>query len=67
MTLSLDTDLAFPETTEQAVRNLVLTQGILLDFMEGIVHTMHSDDPELMALWQAARALNASTEVYLDG
>ena len=67
MTPSLDTDLAFPETTDEAIRNLAITQGILLDFMEGVVHQLHADDPELIALWQAAKALNASTEVYING
>lgn len=59
-------DLSFPESSKEALYNLALAQGIVLDFLEGIVQQMHEDDQDILALWQAAKALNASVEVYAN-
>jgi len=53
----------FPETNEERIANLALAQGIMLDFLEGMVLTMYEDDEDMLKLWQAAKALNASVEV----
>jgi len=60
-------ELSFPESDTEALRNLALAQGIMLDFMEGMVTTMFEDDEDMLDLFQAARAMQAGAEVYING
>lgn len=65
--MTLNPDLSFPESDKEAIHNLALAQGILIDFLEGIVQQMYEDDQDLLVLWQGAKALQASVEVYGNG
>lgn len=65
--MTLNPDLSFPESDKEAIHNLALAQGILIDFLEGIVQQMYEDDQDLLVLWQGAKALQASVEVYANG
>lgn len=60
-------ELSFPETDHDALKNMILAQGIMIDFLDGIVQTMHENEQDILDLWQAAKAFQASAEVYTHG
>jgi hypothetical protein len=62
--LTLSPEHNFVESDADALHNLALTTGIVLDCLEGIIQS--HDDTEIQQLWQVARALQTATEVYYD-
>lgn len=53
----------FPESEADAARNVCFALGIAMTFLDKIILTVN-DDPEVLNLWEIARGLQSSAEIY---
>jgi len=60
---SLTDKAIFPENHTFAVMNAVMALGIVIEFLDPIVRGLNSEDYTIN-LWDIARGLQASSEVY---
>lgn len=49
---------------KEAIRNLMLSQQIIINFLEQFVQVTNQDNPEALEYWNVAKGLNAAVEVY---
>lgn len=54
----------FPKSDTQAIRQLAVVQGTIMDYLEDFVRLANEDNPESIRLWELARGMNAAVEVY---
>jgi len=56
----------FPENDIEAAKNVCASLGVVIDFMDNMVRQANQD-PDVLNLWDVARGLQASAEVYYAG
>jgi hypothetical protein len=65
MTYQLTEKTNFVETDEQALRQLCIVQGIIIDFFTPFVHSANSNE-DAINLWEVAKGMHTAVEVYLE-
>ena len=57
----------FPESDAEALAELAVAVGLVMDFMDGFVRLANEENPETMNLWEVGRGLQAASELYFIG
>lgn len=57
----------FPESDAEALAELAVAVGLVMDFMDGFVRLANEENTEIMNLWEVGRGLQAASELYFIG
>lgn len=66
MEWSLTEKAIFPDSDVEAAKNVCAALGVVIDFVDGMVRAANTD-PDVINLWEIARGLQASAEIYYAG